>query len=121
MHQAFFSYSGGGRVENGFRIFRNFGNRFGFFRPNSSVSVFSGNGTGSRNFDSETVSESVRRFTDRFHRLPILIGILQDSNLGISENNIQLKPIYVYCSPAVTSQRNRETESPWAWLWLVRP
>jgi hypothetical protein len=98
------------RFENGFGIFRNFGNRFRFFRPNSSVSVFFGNGIGSRNFDSETVSESVRRFTDCFHRLPILIGILPDSNLGISENNIQPKPIYVYCSPAVTSHGNRDRE-----------
>jgi hypothetical protein len=56
----------------------------GFSR--SDLSVFFGNGIGCRNFDSESVSKSVRRFTDRFHRLPILIGILPDSAVGISEN-----------------------------------
>jgi hypothetical protein len=58
----------------------------GFSRSDLSVSVFFGNDIGCRNFDSESVSESVRRFTDRFHRLPILIGILPDSAVGISEN-----------------------------------
>jgi hypothetical protein len=58
----------------------------GFSRSDLSVSVFFGNGIGCRNFDSESVSESVRRFTDRFHRLPILIGILPDTAVGISEN-----------------------------------
>jgi hypothetical protein len=47
----------------------------GFFRSVSSVTVFFGIGIGCRNFSSESVSKSVRRFTDRFHRLPILIGI----------------------------------------------
>jgi hypothetical protein len=54
----------------------------GFSQSDLSVSVFFGNGIDCRNFD----SESVRRFTDRFHRLPILIGILPDSAVGISEN-----------------------------------
>jgi hypothetical protein len=58
----------------------------GFSRSDLSISVFFGNGIGCRNFDSESVSESVRRFTDRFHRFPILIGILPDSAVGISEN-----------------------------------
>jgi hypothetical protein len=58
----------------------------GFSRSDLSVSVFFGNGIGCRNFDSESVSKSVRRFTDRFHRLPILVGILPDSAVGISEN-----------------------------------
>jgi hypothetical protein len=79
------------RVENGFGISETVS---GFFRPDSSVSVFFGNGVGCRNFDSESESESVRRFTDRFHRLPILTGILSNLNLGISESSIPPKPTY---------------------------
>jgi hypothetical protein len=41
----------------------------GFSRSDLSVSVFFGNSIGCRNFDSGSVSESVRRFTDRFYRL----------------------------------------------------
>jgi hypothetical protein len=47
----------------------------GFFRSVSSVTVFFGNGIGCQNFSSESISKSVRRFTNCFHRLPNLIGI----------------------------------------------
>jgi hypothetical protein len=62
------------RDENGFGIFRNFGNRFRNFRSDSSVTVFFENGIGFRNFLSESVSKSAWCFTDRFHRLPVFVG-----------------------------------------------
>jgi hypothetical protein len=58
----------------------------GFSWSNLSVSVFFENDISCRNFDLESVSESVRSFTDRFHRLPIFIGILPNSVVKISEN-----------------------------------
>jgi hypothetical protein len=64
----------------------------GFSRSDLSVSVFFGIGIGCRNLSSESVSKSVRRFTDRFYRIPILIGILPDSAVGISETKATFQP-----------------------------
>ena len=47
---------------------------FEIFRSDSSVTIFFENGTGFRNFLSESVSESAWCFTDRFHRLPVFVG-----------------------------------------------
>jgi hypothetical protein len=47
---------------------------FEIFRSDSSVTVFFENGIGFRNFLSESVSESVWCFTDRFLRLPVFVG-----------------------------------------------
>jgi hypothetical protein len=64
----------------------------GFSRSDLSVSVFFGIGIGCRNLSSESVSKSVRRFTDRFYRIPILIGILPDSAVGISGTKATFQP-----------------------------
>jgi hypothetical protein len=45
-----------------------------------------GNGIGCRNFNSESVSKTVRRSTDRLYRLPIFYRNLPDSSFGISRN-----------------------------------
>jgi hypothetical protein len=47
---------------------------FDFFRSISTVTVLFGNGIGIGIFVSEMVSKSICHFTDRFVRLPILIG-----------------------------------------------
>jgi hypothetical protein len=63
------------RDENGFEIFRNSGYRFRFFPIGLVGNGIFGNGIGCRNFNSESVSKTIRRSTDRLYRLPILIGI----------------------------------------------
>jgi hypothetical protein len=60
---------------------------FDFFRSESSVSVFLGIGIGHRNFRSESVSESVQLFTDRFLRLPFWIGIYRIQNSEFTETH----------------------------------
>jgi hypothetical protein len=75
------------RDENGFGIFRNSGNRFRFFRSESSVSVFLGIGIGLRNFRSESVSKLVQSFTDRILRLPFWIGIYRIQNSEFTETH----------------------------------
>jgi hypothetical protein len=47
---------------------------FEIFRSDSPVTVFFENGIGFWNFISESVSESVWCFTDRFLRLPVFVG-----------------------------------------------
>jgi hypothetical protein len=81
------------RDENGFRNFWNSINCFRFFLSDSSVSVFSRKGIGCQNFG----SKSVRRFTDRFHQLLILIRIyrIQVSKFPkITYAHSQPKPTY---------------------------
>jgi hypothetical protein len=46
---------------------------FEFFRSDSPVTIFFENRIGFRNFLSESVSESVWCFTDRFLRLPVFV------------------------------------------------
>jgi hypothetical protein len=47
---------------------------FEIFRSDSPVTVFFENGIDFRNFLSESVSESVWCFIDRFLRLPVFVG-----------------------------------------------
>jgi hypothetical protein len=74
------------RDENGFRIFRNFDTVFGVFPIGLVGNGIFGNGIGCRNFNSELVSKTVQRSTDRLYRLPIFNRNLPDSSFGISGN-----------------------------------
>jgi hypothetical protein len=73
------------RDENGCGIFQNSENRFRFFRSISTVTVLFGNGIGLEIFVSETILKLVCHFTDRFVRLPILIGFYRFFSRNFTE------------------------------------